>query len=578
MAATASSLGPPRRSRAERFGPLIQLAVALLLVVVLLPSVLRPPQQNPPGTPQLSPDAPPDENVDSIIAALNQGRSSTAGGGLGDGLGLPADVPVPARKPRACPFGFGNPPRQVESVYSPACAPAFVGDNGGATARGVTRTAIRIAVTMHNDRSRDGWVTDEMREGETDWERVWRIFRQYFNSRFQLYGRRLEIYGKKYTVPTSQAAVDAAAERAIAQDMVRASDPFAATLYNGGGGQGAGMYDELSRQGVLHWGSYNYARDFYQRSAPRAWSFHMDGTKLTGLGAEYVCKKLAGKKAEFAGDELNPVQNYESRTRKFGMIYDDNSATNSSPGRDMQPLLKQQCGVTTVNASYDQSQPDGGASQYNLAIDQMRSADVTTVLYLGAPGLARIILGDAQRKQYYPEWVVLGQAEIDKSARGREINEAQWSHAFGLSAGELPRPLPEQDWYKAYREVDPDAPLDAAVVAFGDWYWFQLIKLVSGIQLAGPNLTHKSFEQALFAAGKRPPDPVYSIGGGFAPGDYTFADDVAEIWWDPEGYDPASPGIAGAYRYTGNGRRYEPGQIPSNTSELFRSGLTASPG
>ncbi len=231
-----------------------------------------------------------------------------------------------------------------------------------------------------------------------------------------------------------------------------------------------------------------------------------------------------------------------------------------------------------VNVPYDPSRPDLGASQYDLAIDQMRNAGVTSVVVLGAPPVQRVIVNDASRKQYYPEWLILGQQKIDEAAQGRDVNEAQWSHAFGLSAREVPRPLPEQDWYKAYREIDPQGALGNPAIDFGDRYFFQMLKFVSGLQLAGPNLTHRSFEQGLFAAGKRPPDPPYSIGGGFAPGDYTFADDVTEVWWDPEGYDPASPGTPGAYRYTGNGRRYQPGQFTGDTSELFRAGITASPG
>src|SRR5205807_5171636 len=56
----------------------------------------------------------------------------------------PPTTAPPKTVASACPFGFGNPPRQIESVYSPPCAPAFTGNNGGPTSAGVNATDINI--------------------------------------------------------------------------------------------------------------------------------------------------------------------------------------------------------------------------------------------------------------------------------------------------------------------------------------------------------------------------------------------------------------------------------------------------
>ena len=76
-----------RGSKVERYLPLIYFAVALVLVIAVLPTVLRPPQQQPHQSAELSPDAPPDKDQQSIISSLGRGQSATAGSGAGVGAG-----------------------------------------------------------------------------------------------------------------------------------------------------------------------------------------------------------------------------------------------------------------------------------------------------------------------------------------------------------------------------------------------------------------------------------------------------------------------------------------------------------
>ena len=62
-----------RRSTAaaERYLPLVYFGAIVLIAGILLPSALRPPNQQPNQTAQLSPDAPPDKNPDALISSLN---------------------------------------------------------------------------------------------------------------------------------------------------------------------------------------------------------------------------------------------------------------------------------------------------------------------------------------------------------------------------------------------------------------------------------------------------------------------------------------------------------------------------
>src|SRR6187200_2337925 len=116
--------------RSENAMPMAFMGLGLCLIVLLLPSALRPPAPQTNQTAQLSPDAPPDSKSESVIASLNRASSGTAGAGTGTGPtdqtapgappppapGEPPPTTAPPAPPtKACPHGFGNPPRQTES-------------------------------------------------------------------------------------------------------------------------------------------------------------------------------------------------------------------------------------------------------------------------------------------------------------------------------------------------------------------------------------------------------------------------------------------------------------------------------
>src|SRR5688500_15970525 len=121
--------------------PALAGALALLLGLLILPSVLRPPQDQPQTSSAFSPDAPPDKNQPSVFSSFNAARSGT-------NVGVetwPTTTTIPRKRAAsACPYGFGDPPRQIESVYAPPCAAAFTGNNGGETSFGVTADAINV--------------------------------------------------------------------------------------------------------------------------------------------------------------------------------------------------------------------------------------------------------------------------------------------------------------------------------------------------------------------------------------------------------------------------------------------------
>src|SRR5256885_6365570 len=206
----------------ERYLPLIYLLVFGLVVMVVLPSALRPPTQQPNQTAELSPDAPPDKNQSAIISSLNRASSgvATSPNEQTQANGQPVGAPTAPPPPRACPGGVGNPPRQVESLFAPPCAAPFVGDNGGAVYEGVTSNEIRLGVRGtgskggSNDCGDNGRIDDMDPTTMSSATRTFWILEKYFNKNFQFYNRRLSFY---CIDPASLSIADEQAEAASAE-------------------------------------------------------------------------------------------------------------------------------------------------------------------------------------------------------------------------------------------------------------------------------------------------------------------------------------------------------------------------
>ena len=82
--------------------------------------------------------------------------------------------------------------------------------------------------------------------------------------------------------------------------------------------------------------------------------------------------------------------------------------------------------------------------------------------------------------------------------------------------------------------------------------------LAIGIQGAGPDLNPQTFEQGMFNY----PAKLGEVGlWEFGPGDRTAANDVREIYWDPNAISTYN-GKKGSYLGT-SGERWKTGEIPA---------------
>lgn len=553
-------------SQVERYLPLAYFAVALLLVAAVLPTILR---STPPPTDQsaaLSPDAPPDPSRQSIIASLQLGSSGTAGSGPGQGNGGPGGGSPPPPPPppaavaaRACGSGVGNPPRQTFTLYAAPCAAAFNGNNGGATYRGVTSNEVRLGFVECSGNLHTSYTgpTHDASPSDSQVDTTFRVLEQYLNQRYQFYGRHLRFY---------QTNPQPCQETDFRNAVVTADETY--HLFGIDTSHDI-AFQEAHRRGLLVGGQVGNADSWFSAHQP-TWAFNMSGTELTQLTTELLCKQLVGRSVSFTDPPLRGTP------RVFGaiLLLDSDTAGDGASGPDdIQRPFRQQCGTQYDKIVTYDFYADSGTGNLSSAMAQMRAAGVTTLACFCDYFTAIATIASATDVSYFPEWIMPGTGLMDRNDNGQTYDPSQWRHALGITATEIPRPEADTDCYKAFREFDKsDTPSEAVC----RYLFYPLIQYANGIQLAGPNLTPDRFMSGLLSQPPRAPDPEWSIGGGFSPGHYAYADYVSLVWWDPVATDPetASPG---AYRYLLNGKRLRPGEIPTTPLPWFQSGITQAP-
>lgn len=519
--------------------------LALVVAVAFLPSALRPPPERTNDSPSLDPNAPP-EQQEQIVQAIRQAQ----GGAGGDPMATTTTTMPATGTKFASGRCFGNPLRQTESVYSAPCAPAWSGNNGGATGFNVFPNEVRIGFWHAAAAPDEGPVPTSPQSGESAATRTFRVLQQYVNNRFQTFGRRVRFYG--LTGDDDAANNQAAAKKALQQDKLLIAShlnlPFCEEFVRGGGA----VFCNPQVQRV------------YARNQPGFLSFMLDRSRATGFGAEFVCKKLLGGKAVYSGTERN-------QDRKLALITEQQIDSGNVPPEEYDAAFKRECGATYGSRSYQVGGADPGLA--TSAVAQMRASGTTTVILEVGVVNTLLLMVAADAVGWQPEWVMVSPAALDFSSNASILPPSQSAHLFGLSAWEVPRRIEETECYQAYKELDPDNDPDDAVCRL---FWHQIILFADGIQEAGPRLNRESFVRGLVGLGHRYPVEPWAIGGGFGPEDFSYMDNVGEVWFSRTAINPVT-GQPGAYVWSYDAKRFKRGEIPADTSQLFKHGVT-SPG
>jgi hypothetical protein len=432
--------------------------------------------------------------------------------------------------------------------YSPTCLD-FSGDNGGATAPGVTGTTITVTVRGHDDTSKKDDNSELAKKAKSAGisnspeaqQRTMDALVAYFNKTYQLYGRQVKIVN--YTGRGDQLsefsgggqeqanadALKAAQELHAFADLSATSQPY---------------LDALVRQHVIAIGGVNLPASYYRAKAPYAWGQLIDCTSMMNSAIDLLAKRLpAGQSAARAGSTATRAQQ-----RKYALLVPDDPVYQKCVD-EAGPQLRASGISFAKQIHYAMNFTSMQQEAPNIAA-QLKQAGITTVVLVTDPLLPYFLTGAATQQDFWPEWFVTGTIGTDADVAGQFYDQDQWQNAYGQSYLTLGSGS-SSPAYKAYKTINSDEPVSTIDVVYQT-----LLMLFTGLQEAGPNLTPATFQQGMFSWG-----PHQGAFGrwSFSPNDYTSTDDAREVYFDPRAISPfnSRPGawvaLNGGKRYRGTG-------------------------
>jgi hypothetical protein len=438
--------------------------------------------------------------------------------------------------------------------YSPPCL-AFSGDNGGATTRGVTATDIVVSARIgglpdFSQAPSDKGPAATFRIDPEEIRRTMEGLADYFNSRFQFYGRKLKLafFEGKGSFTTE---IQGGGQEEVEADAITVADELKAFAELNG--FTAPFGDALARRRVVNFGAPYMSQEWMAERRPYVWSPATDCTFIQQSVTDYRLKRLTGKTAAHAGGDL------KGKPRTFAVIAPENpwyqqcveagERVARAAGHPAQANIKYKLDFGTLS------------NQAASVIAKLRSEGITSVVCGCDPAFPVFLTSKAEEQGYQPEWIITGAALVDVDVLGQLYQQDQWSRAFGVSFLGPMQPLRSTLGYAAFKVMRPDQEPSPLV----DVLYYQMYLLSLGVHMAGPNLTPDSFEAGMLA---------YPGGSGlagtwdFTPGRYTPTVDAREIYWD-RNKTSAQNGEKGAYVETAPGKRYRPGQWPAGDPAVF---------
>jgi hypothetical protein len=452
----------------------------------------------------------------------------------------------------------------VEDFFAPQCMAPFTGDNGGATAAGVSGEA--ITVVYYEGQQADpivSYITDAVSVDDTNSDQfaTMKELVRYYQTYFELYGRTINLV----TFEGTGNALDEVAARADAAQIAEQYKPFAVL---GGPLFTNAFADELAARKVLCIScTPGQPASFYSERDPYVWG--LDGSPLQKQAhvEEFLTKQIIGKPASHGGDAV------KDQPRKLGLLYLEDSGAAKELADSFAGVMDAAGSPFAAVVAY-QLDPATIQATATQVITKMKAAGVTTIVFSGDPVAPRDFTKEATAQEYFPEWLVAGSRLVDLSAFARTYDPEQWKHAFAvtMSAARTPTDLiGPYATYKWFTGVKPPADDTIGVFQPAPALFFAVVQAV------GPNLTPESFRDTAFTL---PPtsdglvisQPFLTYGerGYWPDKDHLGVDDATLEWWDPTatGPDEIRKDGVGMYEFVDGGKRYLPGQWPT-VDKLF---------
>lgn len=528
-------------------------------------------------------------------AAISGPSSTSAGSGTAQSTGSGAaggEGPYPWKYPGSGSVAVGSGTTvsgtkcspgtpQFPYSYAPPCVAAFHGSNGGATYNGVTGNEILLANLVFPSTSNSAEVAAVAKQDGAALpevtDQVRKVFLDYFNKVYELYGRHVVIQDVAATGNSTEEALDEDQAQACADADTVAHSVHAfgevgiGDNFTGGGGSGPFSVCAAQQKLVEFQGGAYYDEAWYQQYNPYIWAEAQDCERIANTSAEVIAKLLAGHPARYAGDP-----SLQKKTRKLG-TYIPNLPQYLTCNKMTQSELESKyhvAGVTdSVSFTYglDISTFQQSAQQ---AMVQFKAAGVTTVVAACDPYSLQLLTKAAAAQNYHPEWMINGAAlnDLDSVAQSFDSSEVD-GHLFGLSELSPEQELegPTSTPGKLYQHLT-----GAQIPALTDGGYYALVYIFDLLQAAGPDLTPQNMARgahALPVLGS----PLYEAGrwsfnlgpdGGTGQGDHTAVADARFVYWDGGAASPVN-GKPGTWVSVFGGKRFLPGQWPTTLPALF---------
>ncbi len=571
----ASSTGAERSRQLRRWGPI---AAVVVLAAAVGGIVLATRDSGDDSSSNTTSGSATTVVSSSTSVSSTESTGSTVAGSdtTTQGTAAPAQVTYPLSFDRATEQGLSDQvdwgarcdtstgKLAVPDFFAQPCFAPFTGDNGGATAQGITGD--EITIVYYEGQETDpiiAYITDAIRSDDTNGDQfaTMKELVRYYETYYELYGRKVNLI----TFEGTGNATDEVAARADAAQIALQYKPF---VVFGGPALTSAFADELAAHQVICIGcTPGQPASFYSDRDPYVWG--LDGSPLQKQHhvVEFLTKQIIGKNASHGSDAV------KDQPRKLGLLYlessgaskelaDTFSAAMQTAGAPFAEVVAYQLDPTTIQATATQ------------VVTRMKAAGVTTIVFSGDPVAPRDFTKEATAQEYFPEWVISASTLVDVSAFARTYDQEQWKHAFGVTQLAARTPTDQIGSffiYKWFTGVDPPANDSIGIIAPNPALFF------AAIQRTGPNLTPETFRDAIFALpgtskGLVVSQPFLTYGDkGYWPDkDYLGVDDATAIWWDPTaiGPDEIRKDGVGMYQFVDGGQRYLPDQWPT-TDKMF---------
>jgi hypothetical protein len=434
-------------------------------------------------------------------------------------------------------------------------------DNGGATSRGVTADEIVIAVYQGEPDPLQQAIV-EGAGADTDPTKIAQTRIDYLNMFADMagtYGRKLRVE----VVKASGGPTDATAALADAQKVIDMG-AFAAI---DGPAQTPAWQQELVDNKIICMCGTAESQPKVIASAPYLWPTGPTPEQADAHLLELVGKQLVGKNAEFAGDEA-----MHSKSRVFGWVQAETETGEYQARVDAfaKNLKDEYDGEIAATSTY-LFDPNNAGQIAETVIARMKQAGVTTIIISTDPLIPKQITEEATKQNYFPEWVIGPSVLADTTIFGRTFDQRQWAHAIGLGIPTARTDREQGDSFTSYKwYYGKDVPVNSQAVLYP-----ASARLALGIYLAGPKLTPETFRDGMF---RWPPIDGQITAARVSWGndewpevDYNDQDDATAVWWDPDatGQDEAGNEGKGMLRYVDGGKRYLPGEWPTDPIPWF---------